>query len=98
MVILALYAANRPKNESFLTPKPRFSKISWVPPQGLDQNELLVLEISTKNGQNFRKVMEKGTLKTLGPPKTMDLTILACQHQIQRYYLALAMFYVCILF
>ena len=45
----------------------------------MDQKGLLVLEISTKIVQNFRKVMEKGGLKILDPPKTMDLTDLPCQ-------------------
>ena len=40
---------------------------------------LLVLEISTKIVQNFRKVMEKGGLKILDPPKTIKMTDLACQ-------------------
>jgi len=39
--------------------------------------ELLVLEISTKIVQNFRKVMEKRGLKSLDPPKTHFLTDLA---------------------
>ena len=39
--------------------------------------ELLVLEISTKIVQNFRKVMEKRGLKSLDPPKTLFLTDLA---------------------
>ena len=79
-LFLGVYAANRPKNDCFWTPKPQIFKISRGGTQVLEKKELLVLEISTKIVQNFRKVIQKRALKILGPPKSMDLTILACQY------------------